>query len=366
MMAIKQVFTFLPYGFFAVTMLTFVLTSGFGRRAKVLWTLVLAFCSSKFLCFRLFGGDTFYPEFPEIVIWFWNWAYSASIVLCGLSLVWWHRRSRGRLLPLLAALVSAWGLLSGLCLPNVREVEFAYSDLPEELDGYRIVQLSDIHASSAARRWRTERLVALANAADADLVCVTGDLVDGPVDRRRDDIAPLAQLRAKDGVYFVAGNHEFYFDWPAWKAEYRRLGLRFLANECVFPRKSLALGGVNDFAAWGMEGQALDVLPDVRQAFAAATNGEFRVLLQHQPKWARENAKEVGVRLQLSGHTHGGVMPGISWLVGRHNLGFVRDVHDLDGSFVYVHSGSGQWAGFPMRFFAPSEIAVIVLRKGSR
>ena len=246
---------------------------------------------------------------------------------------------------------------------NVREVELSYPDLPEELDGYRIVQLSDIHASSAARRWRTERLVALANAQDADLLCVTGDLVDGSVDRRRDDVASLARLRAKDGVYFVAGNHEFYFDWPAWKAEYRRLGLRFLSNECAFPRKSLALGGVNDFAACGMEGQALDALPDVRLAFAAATNGEFRVLLQHQPRCARENAKEVGVRLQLSGHTHGGVMPGVGWLVSRHNLGFVRGVYELDGGFLSVHPGSGQWAGFPMRFFVPSEITVITLRR---
>ena len=122
---------------------------------------------------------------------------------------------------------------------------------------------------------------------------------------------------------------------------------------------------VGDFAAAGRGGK----VPDVRQAFAAATNGEFRILLQHQPKEAAANIKEVGVDLQLSGHTHGGVAPIIRQLVSKHNSGYSRGIYRYGDSVLYVSPGVGQWAGFPIRFFNPSEIAVFRLvkhREGSR
>jgi len=363
MITVKTYFTLCPYAVFGLTLLTFVFCSVRGWKARLLWTLWLAFCCSKFAVFRLLGGDAFYPEFPEPVTWFWNWAYSGSLIFFVLSLVWWHR-SRRWALPVVAWLVAAWGLWSGVRVPDVKDVTLEFEDLPPRLDGYRIVQLSDLHVSSAARRWRTDAIVRSVNALGADLVCVTGDHADGAAARRRPDVEPLRGLKAHDGVLFVAGNHEFYFNWAEWKPEYRRLGLRFLSNECVFPRKGLAVAGVNDEAVYNYRTrQTFDALPDVRKAFAAATNGEFRVLLQHRPGPAPVNVRELGVRLQLSGHTHGGIMPVFSRLVARHNKGFLRGRYDLGRSVLYVHPGSGQWAGFPMRFFDPSEITVLTLRR---
>ena len=229
------------------------------------------------------------------------------------------------------------------------------------------MQVADIHVSAAAPRWRTEAIVALANAADADLAVCTGDIVDGTVHRRRRDVEPLKELKARDGVWFVTGNHEFYGDWDEWSALFDKWGIRFLRNECVFPREGLALGGVDDDAIFRWRAQA--TAPDVAQAFASATNGEFRVLLQHKPKEARANVFS-GVRLQLSGHTHGGVMPLLNILVYSANDGFVRGEYRIsaDGAgsgqegCLYVSPGCGQWAGFPVRFFDDPEISVLVLR----
>ena len=97
--------------------------------------------------------------------------------------------------------------------------------------------------------------------------------------------------------------------------------------------------------------------------FAAATNGEIRVLLEHKPKYADENFARHGVRLQLSGHTHGGIAPGLDRIVALFNAGYVRGVYALPGGFLHVSPGVGQWAGFPLRFANPPEISVIVLRR---
>ena len=230
------------------------------------------------------------------------------------------------------------------------------------------MQVADIHVSSAAPRWRTEAIVAKANAANADLVVCTGDIVDGPPRRRRHDVEPLKELKAKDGVYYVTGNHEFYGDYEGWKAMYDKWGFRFLRNECVVLREGIALGGVDDDAIYNWYESGPE--PDVGKAFASATNGEFRVLLQHKPKFFEDNVLLYGVGLQLSGHTHGGVMPGLNLLVFIHNNGYVRGTYtaaagnagsEISGQ-LYVSPGCGQWAGFPIRFFDDPEVSVITLR----
>ena len=359
---IKTIFTYVPFAVFALTYLMFVRRcrlGGFGRKA---WSCWLLFCCMKFLAFRCLGGDVFYPDFPQPLIWAWNWAYSGSMILCALSIpfVLWKSRRKAWCLPLVAWTLSAIGLWNGLRPPAANEVELRHPALPAELDGYRIVLISDIHCSHAARKWRTESVVDVANALYPDLVCLCGDFVDGTAAEHEADIAPIAGLKAVDGVFAVTGNHEYYFDFQGWKRAYARLGIRFLWNECVHPRPSLAVAGVPDIAA--------GLFPDERQpnvatAFEAATNGEFRVLMQHQPLWARGNVSRHRVNLQLSGHTHGGIMPGLSGLVRNANGGFLRGLYRLAGGYLYVSPGSGQWAGFPLRFFNPSEITCITLKK---
>lgn len=333
-------------------------------RAQAVWTLVVLACCSKFVFYEALGGDAFNPDLPWPVMWAWNWAYSGAMLFVAFTLLGYFIRSRVKLvvIPVLAWGLAAVGLWSGLRLPDVVETELEFPDLPSALDGYRILQLSDLHISASVRRWRTEGIVARANAAGADLIVVTGDIADGEPKLLADDVEPLRNLRAKDGVYFITGNHESYGPWGLWNRLYTEWNLRFLHDECVFPRPGLALGGFDDAQTWRFKP---DDGSDVATLFAAATNGEFRVLLEHQPGFARTNFASGRVDLQFSGHTHGGIMPVLASLVARCNDGFLRGAYPMarEGAWLYVSPGSGQWAGFPVRFLDPSEITLVTLRR---
>jgi predicted MPP superfamily phosphohydrolase len=362
----KEAFVYGPFAVCAATFFVFVLRCRFKIRAQAVWMMALLLCFSKFFCFRALGGDALVPWLPEKVIWIWNALYSGAMILFALALVAFPFRFRrkGLVLPVLAWSLAVWGVWNGIRPPAVKEVTLVYDALPAALDGYRIAHLSDLHVSSAARRWRTEATVARVNAAKADLICLTGDLMDGEPARCRRFIEPLRRLTATDGVYASTGNHEFYYYAEDWIALYERWGIRFLRNACAFPRPELALAGVED-AARDRQSPRWKMMPNAAAAFAAATNGAFRVLMEHRPENARRNAAEQRVALQLSGHTHGGIMPGLSWIVARCNKGFVRGVYELSpGQRLAVSPGSGQWAGFPVRFFNPAEITVFTLKKG--
>ena len=358
------VFTYIPYAFFALTLATFVLPLRLKVRAQAIWSMALLGCFSKFLCFDAFGGHAFNPDLPAVVIWVWDWLYSGAMILSALGLltVLFRFRAKVWLLPVAAWGLAAWGLYNGVRTPGVREVELKFMGLPSALDGYRIAQLSDLHCSSAARRWRTEAVVERVNALKPDLICLTGDLADGKASRIARHLEPIKALTAKDGVFACTGNHEYYADYLGWMTHFyaKAKNIRFLANTCVFPHSGLVVAGIPDIAGFQ---RGLDAPPDARGAFAAATNGEFRVLLQHQPKFARENVREVGVNLQLSGHVHGGIAPGFRQFIERFNGGFSHGTYSIGSSRLYVSPGCGQWAGFPMRFFNDSEITLLTLRR---
>jgi len=328
-------------------------------RHQAWWTMFLLLCASKGFVCEYLGGDALAPSLPEQLIWLMNWLEGGLFFLVVFSLVWWVRKGRFWLLPVLAWSVSVWGIFCGLVPPVVHEVDLAVPNLPPSLDGYRIVQVSDVHCSCAARRWRTQSIADRVNALNADLVCLTGDYVDGKVAELGDDLLPLCTFKAKDGVYAVLGNHEYYRDRPAWTKWYKANGLKFLATACVFPRKGLALGGVTDACEAWRHSESL-------RTFNSATNGEFRVFMVHRPMRARDNIGAGGVDLQLSGHTHGGVGPLVEKLVADYNAGFVRGLYRVGKGYLYVSPGSGQWAGFPMRFFNPSEITLFTLRRADR
>lgn len=363
MMTIFRLFFYIPFAMFAVTVAAFVFTCRLRVRAQAIWTMVLLACFSKFYCFETFFGNPFYPQVPLAVHWVWGLAFTSASILTLLSvpLCWWRSRTKAVLLPMVACAIAMLGMWNAIKMPEVKEIELRFPDLPAELEGYRIAQVSDIHCSSASPRWRTERLVKLINSVEPDLICLLGDNVDGRSTQLFEDIEPIRNLHARDGVWAVTGNHEYYHDTVGWIDAYRRLGIRFLSNECVFPRRCLALGGVPDFAARRFCGDS----PNVSRAFSAATNGEFRVLMQHQPRTAHSNFEARGVDLQLSGHTHGGFMPLFSRLVEHHNLGFLTGIYEFGDRKLVVSNGVGQWAGFQVRFFTPAELIVITLVKGS-
>ncbi|WP_265500462.1 metallophosphoesterase [Paracoccus beibuensis] len=256
--------------------------------------------------------------------------------------------------------LSALGVSQALQVPNAKVVEITLEGLPEEFDGYRILQLTDLHVSHLfPGRWLSD-VVAVANDQRADLVAITGDVVDGIPATRQDDLASLRLLQAKDGVFMVPGNHEYYFDYVGWIETFQVLGLRPLLNGHVVIRRGSAemvLAGVTDPVAAGHG----HVAPNIREALAGKGNGVPVVLLAHQPQLARR-AAQAGVDLQLSGHTHGGMAIGLRRLVGSLNGGFVSGLYKIGNMRLYVSNGTGHTPGFAFRFGVPPEMTVVVLR----
>jgi hypothetical protein len=258
----------------------------------------------------------------------------------------------------LAIAATLAGLLNARRTAQVRRVDVALAGLPPALQGLRIVQISDIHVGPTIKQGYLEKIVARVNALEPDVVAITGDLVDGSVPELRPHVAPLAKLRAKHGVYFVTGNHEYYSGVHAWVAELRRLGIRVLHNEHVVLRQggaALVLAGVTDFSGHHFDPAHQS---DPAKALAGAPEGAVKVLLAHQPRSAPAAAK-AGFDLQLSGHTHGGQFFPWSLFVPLQQP-YTAGLHQLGRLQVYVSRGTGYW-GPPKRLGAPSEISEVRL-----
>lgn len=256
--------------------------------------------------------------------------------------------------------VGAVGLTQALQLPEVVEVEVPIDGLPEAFEGYRIVQLSDVHVGPTIRREHLQGIVERANGLDADLAVVTGDLIDGYVGDLRDEVAPLAEFRGRDGTYFVTGNHEYYWDGPAWCDEVTRLGLTVLNNE----HRVISRGGARLLLAGCTDVKAGDLVPehasDPAGARAGAVDCDVSILLAHQPR-SIDAASEAGYDLQLSGHTHGGQYFPFNLLVHLAQP-YVAGLAKHRKTWIYVSRGTGYW-GPPMRVGAPHEITLITLRR---
>ncbi len=261
----------------------------------------------------------------------------------------------------MAAAAGAWGVRSALRAPKVEEVRVPLARLPRSLDGTKIVQLTDLHVGPTIGHEFVAEVVERANALEPDVVAITGDLVDGSVAALRESVAPLAGLKARHGVYFVTGNHEYYSGAIAWEKELGRLGVRVLRNERVTIGEgadSFDLAGVDDYNAYGM---APGHGADLEKALVGRDPSRELVLLAHQPRAIHEAAR-LGVGLQLSGHTHGGQIWPWKYMVYLQQP-FVAGLARLRDTWIYTSRGTGYW-GPPMRLATPSEITKIVLRAG--
>ncbi|MDX3307832.1 metallophosphoesterase [Streptomyces sp. NPDC054884] len=242
-----------------------------------------------------------------------------------------------------------YGVLRG---PRVKRVTVPLAKLPRAAHGYRIAVVSDIHLGPVLGRGFAQKVVDTINATQPDLIAVVGDLVDGSVKDLGPAAAPLSQLRARHGSYFVTGNHEYFSGAESWVEEVRRLGLTPLENA----RTELAwfdLAGVNDIAGES-EGQG----PDFTRALGGRDTARACVLLAHQPVQIHE-AMRHGVDLQLSGHTHGGQLwPGN--LVAAAANPTLAGLERHGDTQLYVSRGAGAW-GPPTRVGAPSDITVVEL-----
>ncbi len=253
----------------------------------------------------------------------------------------------------------ARGIVSARGEHEIVDVEITLAKLPKALDGFSIVQISDLHIGMTIDRAFVQRVVDRANRLSPDLFVLTGDLVDGRVDDLRDAAAPLGTLKAKHGLYAVTGNHEYYSDADPWIAELTSLGIRYLRNEHVTigdGAASFHLAGVDDHSARGYEGHG----PDYVRAMAGRDPSRALVLLAHQPRQVRR-AAEHGVDLQLSGHTHGGQIWPWHYLVRLQQGGLLAGRYEWNGTQLYVTRGCGYW-GPPVRLLAPLEITRVILR----
>lgn len=254
----------------------------------------------------------------------------------------------------LGMLVTLAGFAGARRQARVVEIEVPVSNLPAELNGFSIAQITDVHVGATIRRSYVERIVDAVNALQPDMIALTGDFVDGPVRELAPHTAPLQRLCARYGAFFVTGNHEYYSGAGAWTAEFRRLGLRVLLNEHAVIRHNgaaLVVAGVTDFSAHHFDPAQRS---DPEAALAGAPgNAALKILLAHQPRSAPAAAR-AGFDLQLSGHTHGGQF--WPWnLFVRFQQPFTAGLHRLNALWVYVSRGTGYW-GIPNRFGAPSEI----------
>jgi predicted MPP superfamily phosphohydrolase len=240
----------------------------------------------------------------------------------------------------------------------VVDVEVPLAGLPKALEGFTIAQISDIHVGATIKRNFVDAIVDRVNGLHADMVAITGDVVDGSVPDLAQHTEPLARLASRHGTYVVTGNHEYYSGAHEWIREFRRLGARVLMNEHVVldhDGAALTVAGVADWSAHHFDPSHKS---DPRVAAQGSPERAPKVLLAHQPRSAL-SAEAAGFHLQLSGHTHGGQFWPWNFLV-RLQQPFTAGLHRLGRMWVYTSRGTGYW-GPPMRFGVPSEITLIRL-----
>lgn len=336
---------------------------------------LMALIEHHWLVRRIFGTPIASPEIPRAALIGVSVAHGALVVtallllladLAGLA-AWLRSRTAGRAILrnrtaphvflAIGLAMAAFGVAQAIKVPAVKPLEVHLPGLPAELDGYRMAHLTDLHLSRLLQEPWAKAVVAQTNALAPDLIVISGDLIDGTTAARRADVAPLASLAAKDGVFAVAGNHEYYADYEPWMRRFAELGIAMLENRHVVIRRGIVLAGVPDTVS-ARHGQPT---PDIAKALAGRPSGLPVVLLDHRPANILRNAPS-GVDLQLSGHTHGGHARGLDWIVARFNEGFVSGRYTVGNSTLYVSNGAGLWPGFPIRLGRPSDITLITLR----
>ncbi|CAK7064524.1 MAG: hypothetical protein DELT_01585 [Desulfovibrio sp.] len=370
------------YGLIVFLYVTFrlILPSPLGYEIK--WLLIaVAFVGSQYyLVVRLFSGSLASPEMPYPLLVAFSLCFVTLAVLFALLVIRdlallvfalvklfgvkgtipFSPSRRAFAVAALGGTLGVYGFQRAVAAPGVHTTEITLERLPKALDGLTIAHITDLHATALLHGPRVAEVVKRVNALNPDLILTTGDLIDGTPLKRKDDVAPLKDLRAKYGVYGCDGNHEYYSGYAEWMKTFGQLGISMLHNEnrvLTIKGERLVIAGINDPAAarFGKPG------PDMTAALTNIPEDVPVVLLAHQPGFARANAA-YPVDLQLSGHTHGGQMWGFDQLVASRNDGFLRGLYRVGNMQLYVGTGAGLWTGFPIRLGVPSEIARIVLR----
>jgi len=356
-------------------------------RVRPAWRILLALAAflvaGKFFVFRLLGcANPFAPDLPRWFILVTAWLYAVQFfwLLGALACALLHLALRGILrlsghplrpgwrilhnrinLAVLAVslLAAAAGLASGLAAPRIAaaEIPIGNPDPRRAPERFTVAVLTDLHAAPSTPVGDVKRIVERCNELAPDLVVILGDNVDGTVARCGKVLAPLAGLRARYGVLAVTGNHEYYSGFKPWWDFLTAHGVRMLINEVVMLPNGVAVAGIPD-----PQGIRFGVThPDLAATAAKLPpNRRAAILLSHRPSVARD-AAELGFDLQLSGHTHGGMVIGFDRLIAAFNGGFVSGKYRVGAMTLYVSNGAGIWDGFPIRLGRPAEILFLTL-----
>ncbi len=298
------------------------------------------------------------------VIWV-LFAWSLLILLLQLALADMANPARSRIIAVLVLAVVvvllAWGYREAMRLPRTRTLNVVIPRLGPGMDGLRVVVITDTHFGPIDRTNWCKRVVAAVNELKPDVVCHVGDLADGTVARRREQVDPLGDIEAGAGRFYVTGNHEYFGEAQGWLDHMRRLGWEPLHNRHTVLERGgsrLAIAGINDRTGRLLPGHG----PDLVAALAGVDPESPVVLLAHQPKQVAQTVAS-GVDLQLSGHTHGGQIWPFRYLVRLDQPVVSGLSRHGNRTQLYTSRGTGFW-GPPLRIFAPSEITVLTLRCG--
>ena len=379
----------LPFGCMATILLgcQLLLPLKISKYGKLLLWLLIGCAAFQFQLIHIFGGDNYFaPDLPGWILLTGAWLYgivffsfflllppmAAALVCRVICRV--KKRSFEKIrnvqnivnaaVVVAAVTICSVGIYNARTLPDVRHVPLTFPQLPPAAEDYRITVLADLHIDRTVSPERVAAIVEKANRLQSNAIVILGDTVDGSVERLGNAVRKLEQLQAADGVYGIMGNHEYFSGGGRWADFFTGCRIKMLMNENVKLKENFYLAGITDPAVRRSENP--DRKPDLNRAMRGIGGDDFTILLAHRPGHAVK-ASGAGVDLQLSGHTHGGMVWGFSYLVGRFNENFISGLYRVKNMLLYVSNGSAIWSGFPFRLGHDSEITVITLKnKGSK
>lgn len=250
--------------------------------------------------------------------------------------------------------LSAYAYYNASGKPHFREIQVPVKNLPAELYGFKIVQMSDLHLTRFHSVKWLKKVVKVSNGTHPDLVVITGDLIDDSKEGLYDQIKVLKKIKSKGGVYVVPGNHEHYVGMDEFRKVAEASGMKILLNEGVTIAGRVDLIGIDDVA-----GNSYPSYTTLFNGLANTGNGKNpKILISHRPH-SFDAAVEAGFNLAIAGHTHAGQIPPISLLVGL-SARYPHGLYNKNGTTLYTTSGTGTW-GPPMRIGSRSEIVLFTL-----
>jgi predicted MPP superfamily phosphohydrolase len=257
-----------------------------------------------------------------------------------------------------AGIMVAAGLRQVFVGAQIKRVKIPSPKITNNLEGFKIAQISDLHVGPTIQRKYVEDLANKVLAEKPDLIAITGDLIDGSPAALKEFLEPLKSLQAPHGVYYITGNHEYYWGAERWIKTISEMGIIPLINE----NKILNIKGHNLMIAGVTDPSAHEFIPEHRsdaiKAVKSSEDTAYKILLAHRPE-SYADAEKAGFDLQLSGHTHAGqFFPASLFIPFFHR--YYKGLNKHNEMFVYVNTGSGYW-GPPDRFGVPAEITILEL-----